>query len=449
MLKVLLFSALLLLGLVGSQFLPGLMGPAYAKFGDGVRILTMLGLSFIMIHVGFEFDIDKSNLKQYGWDYTVAFTAASFPWILVTLYFIFVLLPPETWGSLAAWKETLLAGRFAAPTSAGVLFSMLTAAGLGTTWLFHKARILAIFDDLDTVILMIPLKMLMVGWAWQLGVIVFVMTVMLTIAYVFLHKIRIPATWPWVLGYAAVISGISEIIYKGSIFIDESVPIHIEVLLPAFVLGCIMAYPEVVSSDRGTEGDIGQAGYHATIETPTERHVATIVAAVFMVLVGLSMPMILGGETIKPDGSMTEVIETTLHAGGAPDAENTAAAIGTMQKIGRVTASQPALSWSQVAIHVLIITLISNLGKMFSALCYRKETHWRERLALSIGMWPRGEVGAGVLIISLSYGIGGPIVTVAMLSLALNLMLTGFFIFLIRQLTKSLPAYSQMIEYTD
>ena len=63
----------------------------------------------------------------------------------------------------------MLAGRFAAPTSAGVLFSMLAAAGLGATWLFRKARILAIFDDLDTVLLMIPLKMLMVGLAWQLG----------------------------------------------------------------------------------------------------------------------------------------------------------------------------------------------------------------------------------------------------------------------------------------
>ena len=54
------------------------------------------------------------------------------------------------------------------------------------------------------------------------------------------------------------------------------------------------------------------------------------------------------------------------------------------------------------------------------------------------------EVGAGILIISLSYGIGGPIVTISMLSLAVNLMLTGFFIYLIKQLTKPLPIYSQM-----
>ena len=138
----------------------------------------MTGLAFIMIHVGFEFHIDKSNLGQYGWDYVVAFTAASFPWVFVTGYFVFVMLPPEICGgTLAAWKETLLAGRFAAPTSAGVLFSMLAAAGLGRTWLFRKARILAIFDDLDTVLLMIPLKMLMVGLAWQLGLIVVVMVV--------------------------------------------------------------------------------------------------------------------------------------------------------------------------------------------------------------------------------------------------------------------------------
>ena len=54
-------------------------------------------------------------------------------------------------------------------------------------------------------------------------------------------------------------------------------------------------------------------------------------------------------------------------------------------------------------------------------------------------MWPRGEVGAGVLVLSLSYGIGGPIVTVAMLSLALNLALTGLFIFIIKKLIPELP----------
>ncbi len=78
-----------------------------------------------------------------------------------------------------------------------------------------------------------------------------------------------------------------------------------------------------------------------------------------------------------------------------------------------------------------VLSALSNLGKMFPALCYRRQAHWRERLAVAIGMWPRGEVGAGVLVLSLSYSIGGPIVTVAMLSLALNLSLTGVFIFVV------------------
>jgi Kef-type K+ transport system membrane component KefB len=88
---------------------------------------------------------------------------------------------------------------------------------------------------------------------------------------------------------------------------------------------------------------------------------------------------------------------------------------------------------------VLLITVLSNLGKMFPAFCYRREAHWRHRLAVAIGMWPRGEVGAGVLVLSLSYGIGGPIVTVAMLSLALNLAMTGVFILVVKRLIHGIP----------
>jgi hypothetical protein len=49
-------------------------------------------------------------------------------------------------------------------------------------------------------------------------------------------------------------------------------------------------------------------------------------------------------------------------------------------------------------------------------------------------MFPRGEVGAGVLVVSLGYGIGGPATTVALLSLALNLLLTGLFILGVKRL---------------
>jgi Kef-type K+ transport system membrane component KefB len=90
-----------------------------------------------------------------------------------------------------------------------------------------------------------------------------------------------------------------------------------------------------------------------------------------------------------------------------------------------------------MALHVLVITVLANLGKMFPLFVYRKEAHWKERLAICVGMWPRGEVGAGVLIISLGYGIGGEMVTVAALSLALNLLLTGVFIVIVKRLLGS------------
>ena len=318
---------------------------------------------------------------------------------------------------------------------------MLAAAGLSATWLFRKARVLAIFDDLDTVLLMIPLKMLMVGFAWQLGLIVVVMGVMLAVAYLFLHRLRIPATWPWVLAYAGGIAGLSEIVYRGSKLVDESVPIHIEVLLPAFVLGCVMAYPQ------GTAGKASGAGghhpAHIVIDARGERRVTTIVAAAFMVLVGLSMPLILSGEAASQGGAMVGEVERTLHGAGVPEAEALAAKVGAERQLGRITSAQPPLTWAQIALHVLIVTVIANFGKMFPALCYRREAHWRERFAVAVGMWPRGEVGAGVLVISLSYGIGGPIVTIAMLSLALNLLLTGVFIYIVKRVTSPLPEYER------
>ena len=90
----------------------------------------------------------------------------------------------------ANWTEAILLGRFAAPTSAGVLFAMLAAAGLGATWLFRKARVLAIFDDLDTVLFMIPLQMLFVGFKQELIAVVLLILALLGIAYRWLHALR-------------------------------------------------------------------------------------------------------------------------------------------------------------------------------------------------------------------------------------------------------------------
>lgn len=370
MTKILLYSLLLVFGLLGSQFLEG--------FGDEwIKLATMFCLSFIMIHVGYEFEIDKSKPGQYVWDYVVAGTAAMFPWLFCAGYFIWVL-------DMNSWTEALLLARFSSPTSAGVLFSMLAAAGLSATWVFRKARVLAIFDDLDTVLLMIPLKMMMVGMKWQLGVIVIVIMVLLWMAWRYLHLWRLPSTWPWMMFYAALITAVCETIYLTSKIVDEIVPVHLEVLLPAFVLGCMLARP----SEHNLHIDGSRESHQDEPENGDEDRVSTIVAAIFMVLVGLSMP---------------PIPHDTIH-------------------------------WGIMASHVVLVTILSNLGKMFPFFCYREKATIRERLALSIAMFPRGEVGAGVLVVSIGYGLGGTALTVAILSLALNLLLTGVFIIAVKKL---------------
>jgi len=90
-----------------------------------------------------------------------------------------------------------------------------------------------------------------------------------------------------------------------------------------------------------------------------------------------------------------------------------------------------------VLAHVILLTLASNIGKCVPMIAYRDEASLRQRLALSIGMFPRGEVGIGVLLVSLDIfrqqnTLYSPAIqqsmTIAALSLALNLALTGIFI---------------------
>lgn len=405
--KIALFSILLVVGLVGSQFLPALLGESRGVVSEAISFLTMACLSFIMIHVGYEFELDKSKVGSYGWDYVVAMTTAGLPWLLASLYFVFIMMPSDLWPSGSAWKEVLIAGRFAAPTATGVLFAMLAAAGLSATWMFRKIRVLVIFDDLDTVLLMIPLKIMMVGLAWQLGIVVFVMVMLLWIAWRWLHKVTIPASWPWVLTYAVLIAGVSEAVYWGTKVIDYRVPVHLEVLLPAFVLGCVIRRP----AGADPHCDDARDGHQEGPESQTEQRVSTGISAAFMMLVGLSMPALLGGSP-------------TTTGASSLDAQS-------------VTAGLPPLEAAAVLMHAIALTIIINLGKMFPALCYRREAHWKERLAVAIGMCPRGEVGAGIILLSLDYGIGGPIVSVAVLSLALNLILTPAFVYAVNWLVRT------------
>ena len=383
--KVLSFSLFLMLGLVASQLLPGLLGPAYSSLKGATDTLLYICLGFIMINVGREFEIDKSRWRSYTADYFIAMATAALPWLLIVLYYIFVLLPPELWSSAEAWKENLLLSRFAAPTSAGILFTMLAALRLQQSWIYRKIQVLAIFDDLDTILLMIPLQILMIGLKWQMFAIVGVVVVLLAVGWRWQATWNVRQDWKRILGLSVVVCAVTQGLYLATAhWYGPENSIHIEVLLPAFVIGMLMR--------------------HRHIDTPTERRVSTGISFLFMLLVGLSMPLVTG-------------------AGG--DAAADAAT--------SVTGSQPMMPWGIVALHVVAVSLLSNIGKLVPLLFYR-DRRSSERLALSVGMFTRGEVGAGVIFIALGYNLGGPALIISVLTLVLNLILTGGFVVWVRKL---------------
>jgi hypothetical protein len=383
--KVLSFSAMLMLGLLLSQLLPGALGINYETARHGIEILLGVCLAFIMINVGREFEVDKSNLKSYAKDYLVAMLAAGMPWLLIALYYIFVLMPTDWWSQGQVWKESLLLSRFAAPTSAGILFTMLAAIGLQKSWIYKKIQVLAIFDDLDTILLMIPLQIAMIGMQWQMGVILLVVVMLLWFGWKKMSTYSLRADWMSLLLYSALVYGATYIVYVlTDHFFGEEGSVHIEVLLPAFVFGMVMKHG------------------HGT--SKADDRASTAISLLFMLLVGMSMPLI--------------------HLEEAPAQTNS------------IIASLPMLSWGSIALHVVAVSLLSNIGKLTPMFFYRDRS-LKERLALSVGMFTRGEVGAGVIFIALGYHIGGPILLISVLTLVLNLILTGIFVVIVKRLALS------------
>lgn len=383
--KVLSFSAFLMVGLIVSQYLPVWAGGNYGTVKTVSNVFLYVCLGFIMINVGREFEVDKSRWRTYAEDYFIAMATAAMPWFLIAVYYIFVLLPPDYWDSWEAWKENLLLSRFAAPTSAGILFTMLAAIGLKSSWMYKKIQVLAIFDDLDTILLMIPLQIMMIGLRWQLLVIIFIVFLLLSFGWRQLGKYNWRQDWKAILVYSAVVFISTQSLYLISKYLyGESGSIHVEVLLPAFVLGMVMKHKE-----------------H---DTPMEQKVSTGISFFFMFLVGMSMPRFLGID-------FTE-----------------AASAGYS-----VTGSQEMMSWGMILFHVVIVSLLSNIGKLFPVFFYR-DRRLSERLALSRGMFTRGEVGAGVIFIALGYNLGGPALIISVLTIVLNLILTGIFVLWVKKL---------------
>ena len=381
--KVYTFSFLLIIGLILSQILPYLLDSNYLTFKEISDALLYISLAYIMINVGREFEINKKQWRSYTVDYGVAMGAAAFPWILVALYYLFVVAPPEMriWENGDAWKETFLLSRYAAPTSAGILFTMLAAAGLRYTWVYKKVQILAIFDDLDTIILMIPIQILMIGMRWQMFVIIITAVVLIWIGWKKMNAFSLRQDWKSIIVYSVILFILIEGLFRLTThFYGSEGGIHIEILLPAFILGIIMKKD------------------HTIVPEPQEVRVSDSISYVFMLLVGISMPLFIGVD-YDALASITSIVINQI----------------------------PMPGWDVIAIHVILVTLISNIGKLFPLFFYR-DRKLSERLAVSIGMFARGEVGAGVLFIAIGYHLGGVLLVVSVLAMSLNLLLTGIFI---------------------
>ncbi|MDY3893045.1 MAG: sodium:proton antiporter [Candidatus Cryptobacteroides sp.] len=390
--KVISFSVFLLLGLIVSQFLPSFAGEHFHTVKTVTDSLLYVCLAFIMINVGRDFEVDKKRWKSYAKDYLVAMIAAAMPWLLIALYYIFVLFPSTQWGNGELWKETLLLSRFAAPTSAGILFTMLAALKLKSSWMYKKIQVLAIFDDLDTILLMIPLQIAMIGMKWQMAAILIVVIALIVFGWKKMDHYKMKQDWKAILIYSVLVIVFTQGVYQiTEYYLGEHEGIHIEVLLPAFILGVVMKTRH--------------------IDSKVEENVATGISYIFMFLVGVSMPQFIG-------------VDMSAMAGGEHN----------------LVGSLPMMSWGTIAFHVVMVSLLSNIGKLMPLAFYR-DRKFSERLALSVGMFTRGEVGAGVIFIALSYGLGGPLLLISVLTIVLNLILTGGFVLIVKKL--ALKTYKQ------
>ena len=156
-----------------------------------------------------------------------------------------------------------------------------------------------------------------------------------------LGTIRLSQTWKSILFYAVCIVAVTESIYlltKWMMGADGA--IHIEVLLPAFVLGMVMK-------------TVHQHGNR-------DEKITGMISLSVYVSGGVEYTSVYRYRSWTPDyRSCGDYCCTALP------------------------------SWEVLVVHVIVVTLLSNLGKMFPLFFYR-DRQLEERLALSVGMFTRG-----------------------------------------------------------
>merc|ERR1712137_936299 len=403
--KILVYSFLMCLGLAISQYIPQAEDD---EFGFYVRLPAGIALSYIIVHVGLDFEIVKWRLPTYALDFFVATSAALVPLLVIFGYLKYVCgshsLPPHWYVKDAlGTSQGLLLSVFSAPTSAGMLISMMEAADLKHTWVFKKASMLAILDDIDSLVFIAFMRILAIpGESVDLAHFGPVITTvgLLMLAWFNIHKYVIPHSWPWVMAYAIII-GTCLWCVEG---LTRSYPHNhwifvVAVLIPSFTLGCLTYDPKMETSQSYKHIEIELSEKFIEQQEYIDSHapcMETFMGCAFMFFVGLSMP-----------------------------------GLGALGHI----------HVSAVVFHVAMINILMLLGKLLICFFYSDETDRTQRLALGLAMCPRGDIGASVIIITiqtLKGQINVAYLGIVVLSVITNLVLSCFLIVYVKKLASAL-----------
>jgi len=198
---------------------------------------------------------------------------------------------------------------------------MLAAPHLKQSWIYRKIQVLAIFDDLDTILLMIPLQILMIGLKWQMFAIVGTVSVLLAVGWRWQAAWNVKQDWKRILGLSVAVCALTQLLYLATAhWYGPENSIHIEVLLPAFVIGMLMK--------------------HRDHDTPAERRASTGISFLFMLLVGMSMPLVTGSaasDAAAAAGSVTaaQPMNCRMHSAAARHTKNSSASLIRVQALAK------------------------------------------------------------------------------------------------------------------
>jgi len=318
------------------------------------------------------------------------------------------------------------------------------------------------------------LKIMMIGFKWELCIVVAIMVVFLVVAWIYLHALKLPFSWYWTVLYGLITAGFCKGVHLLSHdVLHMEVPIHIEVLLPAFVIGCIVDTPvareELLHQQTATlEKLTKQLNEHPHTEEPELRTAATTPEETAVSVIkpprsgrgSSKMSTASKGSSGSKESSRRlsrhghekeKVVDNHDHDHDEDEADHLAQTWISMVFMILVGLSMPPMFGVNaeksdeeeemepgiLVAHIVMVSFLMILGKMFPIFCYRDEAPLMHRLALCLGMCPRGEVGASIVVISLEMGVSGPAIIISMCALVINLVMSGGFIAMVKLLLRT------------